>query len=126
MADDDTAEREFELEMEAWKQVEEAGHSDKAVGAYRSNVGESYTPLFKTGDDGEIEWCWEDWIGDFEEAYQGEMSPKDFAYDLADSLGFLKEMEAINLAQYFDYEAWERDLFCVDYYEIDGFIFRSL
>jgi hypothetical protein len=35
-------------------------------------------------------------------------------------------MGRINLAQYFDYDKWERDLFMGDYWENDGFIFRSL
>jgi len=105
-----------QAEEEAVAAIEEAGHDLDAVRAYRDNVGESYTPLLE----------WEDWIGEFEEAYQGQMSTRDFAKQLADELGFLEEMARINLAHYFDYEKWERDLFLGDYWERDGYIFRSL
>jgi antirestriction protein len=105
-----------QAEEEAVSAIEEAGHNLDAVRAYRDNVGESYTPLLE----------WEDWIDEFEEAYQGQMSTRDFAEQLADELGFLEEMGRINLAQYFDYDKWERDLFMGDYWERDGFIFRSL
>ncbi len=105
-----------QAEEEAVTAIEEAGHDLGAVRAYRDNVGESYTPLLE----------WEDWIGDFEEAYQGKESTSDFAAQLADDLGFLDDMARINLAQYFDYEKWERDLFLGDYWENDGYIFRSL
>lgn len=105
-----------QAEEEAIAAIEEAGHNLDAVRAYRDNVGESYTPLLE----------WEDWIGDFEEAYQGEMTTREFAEQLADDLGFLDEMARINLAHYFDYERWERDLFMGDYWENDGFIFRSI
>jgi len=105
-----------QAEEEAVSAIEEAGHDINAVRAYRENVGESYTPLLE----------WEDWIGDFEESYQGQMSTKEFAEQLADELGFLDEMARINLAHYFDYEAWERDLFMGDYWENDGFIFRAI
>jgi antirestriction protein len=105
-----------QAEEEAIAAIEEAGHDLRAIKAYRDNVGESYTPLLE----------WEDWIGDFEEAYQGEMDTREFAEQLAEEVGFLDELARINLAQYFDYEKWERDLFMGDYWERDGFIFRSL
>jgi antirestriction protein len=105
-----------QAEEEAVMAIEEAGHNLDAVRAYRDNVGESYTPLLE----------WEDWIDDFEEAYQGEMTTRDFAEQLADELGFLNELSRINLAGYFDYDKWERDLFMGDYWENDGHIFRSL
>jgi antirestriction protein len=69
---------------------------------------------------------WQDWISDFEEAYQGDWgNTKEFAEHLADEIGFLDEMARINLAQYFDYDKWERDLFIGDYWESNGYIFRS-
>jgi antirestriction protein len=105
-----------QAEEEAVTAIEEAGHDINAVRAYRDNVGEDYTPLLE----------WEDWIDEFEEAYQGQMSTRDFAEQLADELGFLTELSRINLAGYFDYDKWERDLFMGDYWENDGFIFRSL
>lgn len=106
-----------QAEEEAVSAIEEAGHDLRAIKAYRDNVGESYTPLLE----------WEDWIDEFEEAYQGEMSTWDFASQLLDEmlpLGTAQENEF--LIRYFDYEKWERDLFMGDYWERDGFIFRSL
>jgi antirestriction protein len=105
-----------QAEEEAVMAIEEAGHNLDAVRAYRDNVGESYTPLLE----------WEDWIAQFEEAYQGEMSTEDFAAQLADTL-FLDDSSLPQwVTTYFDYEKWERDLFMGDYWENDGFIFRSL
>lgn len=106
-----------QAEEEAIVAIEEAGHNLDAVRAYRDNVGESYTPLLE----------WEDWIDEFEESYQGEMSTWDFASQLLDEmlpLGTAQENEF--LIRYFDYEKWERDLFMGDYWERDGFIFRSI
>jgi antirestriction protein len=101
-----------QAEEEAVTAIEEAGHNLEAVRAYRDNVGESYTPLLE----------WEDWIGDFEEAYQGEMDTREFAEQLADEFFDLNSP----LGNYFDYEKWERDLFLGDYWENDGHIFRSM
>jgi antirestriction protein len=106
-----------QAEEEAVAAIEEAGHDIGAVRAYRDNVGESYTPLLE----------WEDWIGDFEESYQGEMSTEDFAGQLADEMFPFKPTEAEKfLIRYFDYKQWERDLFLGDYWENDGYIFRSM
>ena len=108
-----------QAEEEAVSAIEEAGHNLDAVRAYRDNVGESYTPLLE----------WEDWIDEFEEAYQGEMSTEDFAAQLADEMMPMPtstNRENEWLMRYFDYEKWERDLFMGDYWENDGFIFRSL
>ena len=120
-----TEQREARLEEQAWQEIEEAGYTREAVEDYRDNMGDYYCPLFRE-DDGEPVMLWRDWIDQFEEAYQGEMSTEDFAAQLADEMGFLEEMGRINLAHYFDYEKWERDLFMGDYWENDGFIFRSL
>ena len=103
-----------QAEEEAVMAIEEAGHDLGAVRAYRDNVGENYTPLLE----------WEDWIGEFEESYQGEMSTKEFAEQLADE--FIPSDAPEFLTRYFDYEMWERDLFLGDYWENDGYIFRSL
>lgn len=52
----------------------------------------------------------------FEEAYEGEYKDEeDFAYELVDSLGYLDTAPDI-LKNYFDYEAFARDLFIGDYY----------
>ena len=104
-----------QAEEEAVMAIEEAGHNLNAVRAYRDNVGESYTPLLE----------WEDWIDQFEEAYQGEMDTREFAEQLAEEFFDLGNSDS-PLARYFDYEKWERDLFMGDYWERDGFIFRSL
>ena len=100
---------------EEWVQeIEEAGHDLGAVAAYRDNMGEEYTKLSE----------WRDWIGNFEEAYQGEMSTQDFAEQLADEM--MPRDTPQFFVTYFDYEKWERDLFMDDYWELDGYIFRSL
>lgn len=104
-----------QAEEEAVMAIEEAGHNLNAVRAYRDNVGESYTPLLE----------WEDWIDEFEEAYQGEMDTREFAEQLAEEFFDLGNSDS-PLAPYFDYEKWERDLFMGDYWENDGHIFRSL
>lgn len=106
-----------QAEEEAVSAIEEAGHDINAVRAYRDNVGEQYTPLLE----------WEDWIGDFEESYQGEMSTEDFAAQLADEMMPMSTTQENEwLMRYFDYDKWERDLFMGDYWENDGFIFRSI
>ena len=101
-----------QAEEEAVSAIEEAGHSIDAVRAYRDNMGQEYTPLLE----------WEDWIDQFEEAYQGEISTRDFAEQLAEEFFDLSSP----LGNYFDFEKWERDLFLGDYWENDGHIFRSL
>ena len=108
-----------QAEEEAVMAIEEAGHDLGAIRAYRDNIGEQYTPLLE----------WEDWIDEFEESYQGEMSTEDFAAQLADEMMPMPtstNRENEWLMRYFDYEKWERDLFMSDYWENDGFIFRSL
>ena len=101
-----------QAEEEAIAAIEEAGHDLGAVRAYRDNIGEQYTPLLE----------WEDWIGDFEDSYQGELSTREFAEQLAEDFFDLDS----TLGGYFDYEKWERDLFMGDYWENDGHIFRSI
>lgn len=98
-----------------WEQIEEAGHNREAVEAYRANMGESYTLLEE----------WENWIDQFEEAYQGEMTTREFAEHLADG-AFIPADSPQWVFTYFDYEKFERDLFMGDYFESNGFIFRSL
>jgi hypothetical protein len=106
-----------QAEEEAVMAIEEAGHDLGAVRVYRENMGQEYTPLLE----------WEDWIDEFEEAYQGEISTRDFAEQLADEMMPMStNRENEWLMRYFDYEKWERDLFIDDYWERDGYIFRSL
>jgi antirestriction protein len=105
-----------QAEEEAVMAIEEAGHDLGAVRAYREYVGQEYTPLLE----------WEDWIDEFEEAYQGQMDTREFAEQLADDsyLGGKDVPQWVVI--YFDYEKWERDLFMGDYWENDGYIFRSM
>lgn len=101
-----------QAEEEAIASIEEAGHDLGAIKAYRDYIGEEYAPLLE----------WEDWIDEFIDSYQGEMSTEDFAEQLAEEFFDLNSP----LGNYFDYEKWERDLFMGDYWESDGYIFRSL
>lgn len=101
-----------QAEEEAVSAIEEAGHNIDAVRAYRDYIGEEYTPLLD----------WEDWIDQFTDSYQGEMSTEDFAEQLADEFFDLDSP----LGNYFDFQKWERDLFLGDYWESDGHIFRSM
>lgn len=103
-----------QAEQEFLNEIEEAGHDLSAIEAYRDNVGEQYTPLNE----------WENWIGEFEEAYQGEMSTREFAEMLADDV-IIPDLTEV-AARYFDYEKWERDLFMGDYWENKGYIFRAI
>jgi antirestriction protein len=112
-----TTEREMtQAESELFAEIEEAGHDIQAVQTYREWVGEEYSKLEE----------WESWISDFEEAYQGEMSTEDFAEQLANDLYLSGKDVPQWVVIYFDYEKWERDLFMGDYYESNGFIFRSI
>ena len=121
----DTAQREQELEEAGYDQICEAGFDIEAVQAYRNNCGLSYTPLYSANPDGTIHEAWQDWIGEFEESYQGEMSTEDFASQFADEcMGFNSYPDWVQT--YFDYEKFERDLFMGDYWESNGYIFRSI
>lgn len=103
-----------QAEEEFFAEIEEAGHDIQAVQAYRDNMGEQYTPLNE----------WENWIGGYEEAYQGEMDTREFAEQLADELILPNIPE--NIRYYFDLEKYERDLFLGDYWENKGYIFKSI
>lgn len=63
---------------------------------------------------------------DFEDAYCGEWeSFRDFADNLADELGYYGAMEKAGLSpNYFDLDAWARDLE-FDYVYESGFVFRN-
>lgn len=114
----DTQDREMtQAEAEFYAEIEEAGHDIQAVGAYRDYIGEDYTPLAS----------WEDWIGQFEESYQGEMDTREFAEQMAEEMFPISTTQENDfLVRYFDYEKWERDLFMGDYFESNGYIFRSI
>ena len=62
----------------------------------------------------------------FREAYQGKWdSEKDFAEFIVDECGMLHGTPDF-VKNYFDYEAFARDLFIDDYYFDSGFVFRRM
>jgi antirestriction protein len=78
-----------------------------------------------------IEYCGNDYetpeelIEAFEENYAGEFSSQsDFAQDFCDGTGMLSEMPEM-LRGYFDYDAFGRDLLMGDYWQHNGYYFRS-
>jgi hypothetical protein len=125
MLDNDTQKRELELNVQAWQEIEDAGHDTDAVEAYRANVGELYSPLWGAGEDGEAVMKWEDWIDNFEESYQGQKTRREFAEEMADD-SYIPADAPAWMSIYFDYEKFERDLFMGDYWESNGYIFRSM
>ena len=69
---------------------------------------------------------WRDYLDDFNESYQGWYdSTEEFAERLADEIGILGDMSE-NLKYYFDYEKFGRDLLSGDYWESNGYYFRSM
>jgi len=61
-------------------------------------------------------------ISNFEDDYVGQYdSEEDFARELIDEITDLTDF----VKQYFDYEAFARDLFCCDYWYQDGYVFRN-
>lgn len=99
------------LEQNRWTHIE-----DDMVGALEAWVSNSPT-YYKWENH-------EDWVSEFEEAYQGNWgSRQDFADHLADETITYDLPEISQL--YFDYEKFARDLFMGDYWEADGYIFRS-
>lgn len=99
-------------ERNIYAEIEESGRSFFVVKVYADNDG---TLLLED---------WEDWIDQFDDAYVGEMDTDDFAAQLAQEMMPVGTPEF--LANYFDYEKFERDLFLGDYWESDGHIFRSI
>lgn len=99
-------------ERNLYNEVEESGRSFFAVKVFADN--DSSYPL----ED------WEDWIDTFDEAFCGQMSTYNFAVDLANEMMPIGTPDF--LANYFDYEKFERDLFLGDYWESEGCIFRSI
>jgi antirestriction protein len=100
------------IEENNWQHI-----SDTYTGALEAWVSNS--PTYYKWEE------WQDWISDFEEAYQGEWnSEQEFADDLADQTitPELPEMGQL----YFDYEKFARDLFMGDYWSSNGYIFRSI
>lgn len=99
------------LEQNRWTHIEE--DMTGALEAWVSNAPTYY--LWENH---------EDWISEFEEAYQGNWgSRQDFADHLADETITYDLPEIAQL--YFDYEKFARDLFMGDYWEADGYVFRN-
>jgi len=77
--------------------LEEHADNAEAFGFYAGDVGLDYA------------------LDHFEEAFSGEWdSEKEFTENLVDSLGYLEQMPEF-LRNYFDYEAFQHDLFIGDY-----------
>ena len=92
-------------EFDSFEKVADAGiaiaEHGGAYAAYAANVGLDYADL-----------------SGFEEAFCGEWdSEEDYAAELVDDLGYLREMPD-HLHGYFDYEKWTRDLFMTDFYSV--------
>lgn len=65
-----------------------------------------------------------DTLCNFDESYEGEFyTPVDFAYHIVDVNNILEN--AGELANYFDYEAYARDLFITSYDFKDGYVFKK-
>ena len=59
-------------------------------------------------------------VESFREQYHGHYdSEVDYAYQLVDDTGMLKDVPE-NIAGYFNYDAFARDLFLGDYYSVDA------
>lgn len=88
----------------------------EALEIYRDNIlGSSY------------EISVSDLLQQFEDSYQGYYSGNaevDFAYDWVEQIGFLDNCPK-SIAQYFDYEAYARDLFSGSFVEHDGHVFSN-
>lgn len=66
----------------------------------------------------------DDFIDDFNDSYQGEFdSEEEFAECLVDDCYNLEKLMG-NLAMYFDYARFARDLFITDYVMIGNYVFR--
>lgn len=75
--------------------------------------------------DAYLDWSDNDDFDDFEECYMGHWdSEEDYARNLVDECYDLDRLMG-NLASYFDYEAFARDLFMSDYAFYDGHVFRE-
>lgn len=94
------------FDLDGFAECRDHKGDDDAKAAYMKNIGE--------------------WNSDnFDDAYQGEYeSDEAFAEQLSDDIGMLDEVPE-NLRCYFDFERFARDLM-MDYFEVDGYYFRSL
>lgn len=98
------------FDLDAWLEFKDAIESThleiEIIEAYIENMGAHYGVN----------------IDDIEEAYCGEFNSwEDFAYDMAENCFSIPE----EIASYFDYEKFGRDL-SYDYFESNGYFFRNL
>ena len=98
--------------------MQEAGYDCEPFMVYLSN---DHVPLTD----------WEDYTDQFEEAYAGFFNSRtEFTYDYLDSTGLLnpEQYKGVSVAdlliRYFDVDSFGRDLMH-DYWETDGYYFRS-
>ena len=81
---------------------------------------EQYSP---DAVDAFIDWGCEE-LEHFEDCYVGEYdSEEDYAREIVDECYDLEKLMG-HLANYFDYDAYARDLFMNDYYYDNGYVFR--
>ena len=93
--------------------------SFEAVREY-SDMCDKYSP---DAVDAFIDWGCEE-LEHFEDCYVGEYdSEEDFAREIVNDCYDL-EKQMGHLANYFDYDAYARDLFMYDYYYDNGYVFR--
>jgi len=65
-------------------------------------------------------------ISTFEDSLQGAYDKElDFTYQLVEDCGYLSDVPK-TITSYFNYEAFNRDLFLTDYHHQDGFVFRNI
>lgn len=75
--------------------------------------------------DAYIDWCGDEDFADFDDRYCGKRDDEeDYARQLVDDCYDLDRIMG-NLACYFDYAAFARDLFMCDYYFDGGYVFRN-
>jgi len=102
---------------------------DNLIG--ESWISSEYWEFLEAEGDSEAKSAFIAWYGSwdadaFEESYQGEYgSELEFAYQLIEDTGYLQEVPD-TVAQYFNYEAFSRDLFMSDYHSFDGHVFLNI
>lgn len=102
----------------------ESGFDEDDFNAIReySELCEKYSP---EAVDAFIDWGGCEELEHFEDCFVGEYdSEEDFAREIVDDCYDLEKTLG-NLAYYFDYEAYARDLFMCDYHFDNGFVFQN-
>ena len=104
------------------KWYDESSFDEDSLEAVReySDMCDKYSP---DAVDAFIDWGCEE-LEHFEDCYVGEYdSEEDYAREIVDECYDLEKLMG-HLANYFDYEAYARDLFMNDYYYDNGYVFR--